>query len=268
MIDFKIDNRVCYITMQNSKKLNCLSTELCNEIRAGLVKAFENECCAVVLKAECRNGVWSAGHDINELPLDGTDPLAFNVPMEELMHDIQDLPIPVIAYVEGTVWGGASDLCLSCDMIVASYNASFAITPAKIGIPYNASGIMHFIRQIGPNKAREMFFTAQPLSAYEALNVGMVNHVTSLDELHDLLEEKILNPLRNNSIIAISAIKNQFRLLNKHSVSLTTEDFELLHGWRNRVYNGPDYKEGIKSFLEKRKPTFVSKTKDLEGPFE
>ncbi|MCF0220225.1 MAG: methylmalonyl-CoA decarboxylase [Muribaculaceae bacterium] len=268
MIDFQIDNRVAFVTMQNSKKLNCLSTELCNELRGAIHDAYEQSCCAIVLKAETRNGVWSAGHDINELPLDGTDPLAFNVPMEQLMHDIQDVPIPVIAYVEGTVWGGASDLCLSCDMIVASYNASFAITPAKIGIPYNASGIMHFIRQIGPNKAREMFFTAQPLTAAEALNVGMVNHVTSIAELPEILETKILNPLRQNSIIAISAIKNQFRLLNKHSVSLTTEEFELLNAWRNRVYNGPDYKEGIHSFLEKRKPNFVTSSKDLPTPFE
>ncbi|MCF0178328.1 MAG: enoyl-CoA hydratase/isomerase family protein, partial [Bacteroidales bacterium] len=199
MIEVKIENRVCFIEMKNSQKLNCLSSELCGEIRNAMQEAFKNECCAIVLKAECRNGVWSAGHDIHELPLDGQDPLAFNVPMEQLLHDIQDLPVPVIAYVEGTVWGGACDVCLSCDMIVATDNASFAITPAKIGIPYNASGIMHFIRQLGPNKAREMFFTAQPLTAMEALNVGMVNHVATIEELPALLEEKLLNPLRQNS---------------------------------------------------------------------
>ncbi|MCF0200486.1 MAG: methylmalonyl-CoA decarboxylase [Bacteroidales bacterium] len=265
MIDISINDRVCFIEMRNSQKLNCLSDALCHEIRAAIKEAYEKECCAIVLKAQCRNGVWSAGHDIHELPLDGTDPLAFDVPMERLFHDIQDIPIPVIAYVDGTVWGGACDLCLSCDMIVASDNATFAITPAKIGIPYNASGIMHFISQLGPNKAREMFFTAQPLTAQEALNVGMVNHVASQEELPKLLEEKLLNPLRHNSIIAISAIKNQFRLLNSFSVSLPTEAFELLHGWRTKVYSGPDYKEGIKSFLEKRTPNYVSKSKDLES---
>ncbi|MCF0165025.1 MAG: methylmalonyl-CoA decarboxylase [Bacteroidales bacterium] len=266
MIDIKIDSRVCFIEMQNSQKLNCLSTELCSEVSAAIKDAYEKDCCAIVLKAQCRNGVWSAGHDIHELPIDGRDPLAFQVPMEVLMHDIQDVPIPVIAYVDGTVWGGACDLCLSCDMIVATDNATFAITPAKIGIPYNASGIMHFVRQLGPNKAREMFFTAQPLTAMEALNVGMVNHVSTTENLPALLEEKLLNPLRRNSIIAISAIKNQFRLLNKSSVSLSTEDFELLQQWRNKVYSGPDYKEGIKSFLEKRAPNFVLSSKDLDEP--
>lgn len=264
MTDVRIENRVCYVEMQNPQKLNCLSAEMCNSIRDALKQAYDNECCAVVLKAQCRNGVWSAGHDIRELPLDGTDPLAFNAPMEQMFHDIQNLPIPVIAYVEGTVWGGACDMCMSCDMIVASDNATFAITPAKIGIPYNASGIMHFVRQLGPNKAREMFFTAQPLTAHEALNVGMVNHVTTLEELPALLEEKLLNPLRRNSIIAISAIKNQFNLLNRFSSALPPEAFELLHGWRSKVYQGHDYKEGIVSFLEKRNPNYTSKTKDLD----
>ena len=268
MVNINIVDRVCFIEMQNAKKLNCLSDELCSEIRAGLRKAFDEECCAVVLKAQTRNGVWSAGHDIHELPLDGQDPLAFNVPMKKLIHDVQDVPIPVIAYVEGTVWGGACDLCLSCDMIVASTNATFAITPAKIGIPYNASGIMHFMCQLGPNKAREMFFTAQPLTALEALNVGMVNHVAEIDALPALLEEKMLNPLRRNSIIAISAIKSQFRLLTKYSVSLPPEELERLHGWRSKVYSGRDYKEGISSFLEKRSPNFISKSKDLFPPEE
>ena len=268
MVGTKIVDRVYFIEMQNPQRLNCLSNELCDEIRNGIHEAFKQECCAIVLKAQCRNGVWSAGHDIKELPLDGTDPLEFNAPMEKLFHSVQDVPIPVIAYVEGTVWGGASDLCLSCDMILASENASCAITPAKIGIPYNASGIMHFIRQLGPNKAREMFFTAQPLTAYEALNVGLVNHVAPIDQLPQLLEDKMLNPLRRNSIIAISAIKNQFRLLTKYSVSLPTEEFEHLHGWRTKVYTGQDYQEGIKSFLEKRSPNFVSKTKDLYPPEE
>ncbi|MCF0177808.1 MAG: hypothetical protein HUJ90_04205, partial [Bacteroidales bacterium] len=60
-----------------------------------------------------------------------------------------------------------------------------------------------------------------------------------------------------------SAIKSQFRLLNKYSVALSAEDAELLNGWRNKVYCGPDYKEGITSFLEKRKPQFVGKAQDV-----
>ena len=146
--------------MQNSDHFNCLSEAMCNELSNAINDAYKQECVGIVIKAECRKGVWSAGHDIRELPQNGEDPLAYDVPMEQLLRCVQETPIPVIACVNGSVWGGACDLCLSCDMIVSSNDATFAITPAKIGIPYNASGIMHFINQLGINKAREMFFLA------------------------------------------------------------------------------------------------------------
>ena len=241
--------------MQNADHYNCLSEQMCAELIDALKYGYDNECVGIVLKAQTKRGVWSAGHDIRELPQDGTDPLAFSVPMERLLRKVQDTFIPVIACVSGTVWGGACDLCLSCDMIVSSRNATFAITPAKIGIPYNASGILHFINQLGMNKAREMFFLGTPITAEDALNVGLINRVADLDELDNVLEEHFLAPLRRNSVLSISAIKRQFRILNRASTVISAENFERINAYRARVFAGEDYKEGINSFLEKRAPS-------------
>ena len=264
MIGVNIVDRICFIEMQNPDHLNCLSEEMCMSMVNALDEAYEKECVGIVIKAQCHGKVWSAGHDIRELPTDGHDPLAYDVPMEKLLRKVQDVPIPVIAYANGTVWGGACDLCVSCDMIVATDTATFAITPAKIGIPYNASGIMHFINQLGINKAREMFFTATPITAQDALNVGFVNQVAPADELDQLLEDKFLNPLRRNSVMSISAIKRQFRILAKAASVLSSESFERINAYRTVVYNGHDYKEGITSFLEKRSPEFTGKASDLD----
>ena len=187
LVNTVIKDRICYVEMQNAEHFNCLSDAMCQELMAALKEGYANECAGIVLKAKTRKGVWSAGHDIRELPTDGTDPLSFIVPMERLLREVQDTPIPVIACVDGTVWGGACDLCLSCDMIVSSKDATFAITPAKIGIPYNASGILHFIHQLGMNKAREMFFLGMPILAEDALNVGLINRVTDADKLEEQL---------------------------------------------------------------------------------
>jgi methylmalonyl-CoA decarboxylase len=184
--------------------------------------------------------------------------------MEQLLRKVQDTPIPVIACVNGTVWGGACDLCLSCDMIVSSSNATFAITPAKIGIPYNASGILHFINQLGMNKAREMFFLGMPIEAEDALNVGLINRVTEKDELDEVLEEQFLKPLRRNSVLSISAIKRQFRILSRASTVISAESFERINAYRHKVYGGEDYKEGINSFFEKREPKYKGKASDLD----
>ncbi len=264
MIGKEIIDRICFIEMQDSAHLNCLSEQLCNEMSEAIDFAYSSECVGIVIKAQISHGVWSAGHNIKELPTDGSDPLAFNVPMENLLRKVQDVPIPVIAYVEGTVWGGACDLCLSCDMIVAVDTATFAITPAKIGIPYNASGIMHFINQLGINKAREMFFTAQPIQAADALNVGLLNAIAPIEELPKVLEERFLNPFRRNSILSMSAIKRQFRMLARASSLISSESFEKINSYRAKVYCGDDYKEGIASFLEKRPAQYKGKATDLD----
>ncbi len=264
VIGTEIKDKICFIEMQDAKHLNCLSEELCTEMREALDNAYKNECVGVVIKSQINHGVWSAGHNIKELPTDGHDPLAYNVAMEKLLRKVQDLPIPVIAYVEGTVWGGACDLCLSCDMIVAVDTATFAITPAKIGIPYNASGIMHFINQLGINKAREMFFTGMPIQAADALNVGLLNAIAPIDELPQLLEERFLNPLRRNSVLSISAIKRQFRILSRAATVISSESFEKINSFRDKVYRGADYAEGINAFLEKRSPQYTGKASDLD----
>lgn len=264
MIDFTIQDRIALITMKDAQHFNCLSAEMCDALVKAIDKAYSAECVGIVIKAETNHGVWSAGHNIHELPTDGTDPLAYEVPMEQLLRKVQDIPIPVIAYANGTVWGGACDLCLSCDMIVAADTATFAITPAKIGIPYNASGIMHFINQLGINKAREMFFTANPITAQDALNVGLVNHIAPIDQLDQLLEEKFLAPLRRNSVLSISAIKRQFRILSKAASTLSSESFERINAYRTKVYRGEDYKEGINAFFEKRTPEYKGKASDLD----
>ncbi len=264
LVNVTIEDRICFIEMNNPKKLNCLSEKMCFDIVDGIKYGYKNECVAIVIKAQCSHGVWSAGHDIHELPQDGSDPLAYDVPMERVLHHVQEVAIPVIACVNGTVWGGACDLCLSCDMIVASDNATFAITPAKIGIPYNASGIMHFVNQLGLNKAREMFFLATPIEANDALNVGLINRVTTIDQLDQVLEEHFLAPLRRNSVMSISAIKRQFRILSNSSSAIPSEAFERINAYRRRVYKGDDYLEGINSFLEKRAPKFTGKASDLD----
>ena len=264
LVNTVTNDRICYVEMMNPDHYNCLSDAMCRELIKALRDAYESECVGIVLKAQIKKGVWSAGHDIRELPQDGRDPLAFVVPMEQLLREVQDTPIPVIACVDGTVWGGACDLCLSCDMIVSSKNATFAITPAKIGIPYNASGILHFINQLGMNKAREMFFLGTPITAEDALNVGLINRVAEDGELEQVLEDHFLAPLRRNSVLSISAIKRQFRILSRASTVISAESFERINAYRAYVFKGEDYREGINSFLEKRAPEYKGKAADLD----
>ncbi len=250
----QLDDAIGTLTLNRPDKLNSISAALAGDLIRGLDLMEQARVRVVVLRAPAGTKVWSAGFDINELPLRRRDPLGYEDALECLLRRVQDFPSPIIAMVEGSVWGGACDLCLSCDLIVCTPEATFAITPAKIGLPYNASGLVHFLNVLGPHKAKEMFFTALPLTAQEAENCRMVNHVVPAEELeaHTL---RIAQAIAQNAPLAVRVLKRQFRLLLSGQV-LTSETFENIQGMRREVYDSADYEEGIQAFKEKRPPVF------------
>lgn len=253
-VDLRLHERVGTVIMRNAAKLNCLSHSLMEELMIGIRDLETHGAGAIVIRAEAGVKVWSAGHDISELPEPRRDPLSYGDPLETLLRAVQDCPVPVIAMVEGSVWGGACDLCCSCDMVIASTDSTFAMTPAKIGIPYNASGLIHFIHHIGVNKAKEMFFTAQPISAHQAWNNGFVNHEVESAGLESFTYE-LAGKIARNAPLAVRAIKAQFRLLTRGGL-IDAETAEHIQAIRRKVYDSEDYVEGIRSFREKRPPVF------------
>ena len=247
--------RIGTITLNNSASRNSLSNELLNEFIEALQHMEKRRARAVIIRAQPGVKVWSSGFDIRELPVPGRDPLSYNDPLEQALRAIQLFPAPVIAMIEGSVWGGACDLTFICDLAIGCPSAAFAITPAKIGVPYNSTGILHFINVVGPRLAREMFFTAKPISAERALQVGILNHLVTTEELEHFTLSMALQ-IAQNSPLAISVIKEQLRLLG-NSHPLSPETFERIQGLRRKAYDSADYLEGKNAFYEKRPPRFT-----------
>ena len=133
--------------------------------------------------------------------------------------------------------------------------ASFAITPAKLGVPYNCSGILHFLNLVGPRVAREMFFTAEPIKAERAVAIGILNRLVPKGELESITLA-MARRIAENSPLAVGVIKEQLRILGRsHPVSPDT--FERIQALRRCVFESADYVEGKQAFLEKRKPVFT-----------
>ena len=253
-VDAKIANRSGVITLDNPRKQNALSKELMDALCAALEDLRQREARVIIVRAPAGSKVFSSGHDVRELPTNGRDPLTYNDPMRRLIRTIETFPSPVIAMVEGSVWGGACELVMSCDLIVAADDSTFAITPAKWGVPYNISGVQNFLNTGGMPLCKEMLFTAQPIGARRLMEQGIVSHAVPKEELESLTQT-IAEQIAQNSPLVISLLKEELRLLSA-SHNLSPETFERVQSLRRQVYDSEDYQEGLRAFLEKRAPDF------------
>jgi len=256
MIKFGIENNIARLTFDNDEKRNALSLAMLEELYTVLDKVHKN-IRVLIIKANKGSKVWSAGFNINELPRPGEDPLPFNHPLETLLRKLQNIHCPVIAQIEGSVWGGACELALSCDIIVGTPKTSFAITPAKIGVPYNTSGIMRILNSLSVNIAKELFFTAKPLKAERAYQLGILNHLVEADDLEEFVND-IAKSICENSPLSIRVVKEQIQIVSK-SYPISINDSERIDQVRTIAYNSQDYMEGVQAFEEGRKPVFSGK---------
>ena len=251
-----LQDSVGIITLNNPERRNCLSETMLNGIAGAIQALTERDARAVILRSGKGQKVWSAGFDIRELPDPGIDPLGYNDDLAVALRAVQNCPVPVIAMIEGGVWGGACDLAVTCDMAIGTPSTTFAITPAKLGVPYTTTGLMRFIGVMPMHIVKELFFTAQPINAQRALELGLLNHLVEPAEL-EAFTMNLVGKILDNSPLAISVLKEQLRVLG-NSYPLSPETQERIQGLRRKVYQSPDYSEGKRAFLEKRKPVFPS----------
>lgn len=249
-----VEDHVATITIDNPGQRNALTHDLLDELTEAF-SAAGTETRVAILRAEPGVTIWSSGHDISELPSDGSDPLTWTNPLEACFRAMRQTPFPVIAAVEGSVWGGATELVLSCDLVVADETATFAMTPAKLGIPYNTEGVARFVESLPLNLVREMFFLAEPVSAATFHQYGVINRLvpdgTALTAAATALAARIasLSPL------AIAAIKAEITTLTD-ARSVNSEQFERLAGLRQAAWRSLDYKAALEAFRDRQTPVF------------
>ena len=242
------------ITLSDLRRRNVLSARMVNGVVAALGSMQAQEVRAVVLRAATGMDVWSAGQAIDELPRGGRDPLGYNEPLGELVRAVRIFPAPVIAMIHGSVWGGAFDLVLSCDLVIADETATFAITAANLGLPYNTAGLLHCLGRLPINLIKEMFFTAAPLDAQKARKWLVVNHLVGSAELEGFALE-LAATIAAKSPMAIAVIKEQLRVLTDYQ-PIAAQVYERVQGLRRETYDSSDYLEGLRAFAEKRPPVF------------
>ncbi|MEI6172621.1 MAG: methylmalonyl-CoA decarboxylase [Bacteroidota bacterium] len=250
----ELKDQIGWITLNHDAKRNALSIELLTELIQALKSLREEKARVIIIRANKGMKVWSSGFFIDELSRDGSDPLAYDNPLQKVIRSIQSIPAPVIAMAEGSIWGGACNIAFVCDLVIGTKDTCLAITPAKIGVPYNTSGILQFLDIIGSHIVKEMFFTAEPISAEKAHGLGILNHLVDAGELEEFTI-KLANKIIANSPLSIQVIKEQLNILG-NALPMTPQTFEHIDMLRRIAGTSNDYLEGIRAFYEKRKPVF------------
>lgn len=255
LVSVAVDGPIGVLTLNHTQKRNALSEALIGEIITGLAALEQQAVRSVILRAPAGSRVFSAGHDVNELPMPGRDPLSYHDPLLRVIDAIRRFSTPVLAMVEGTVWGGACELVFCCDLIFTTPEVTFAITPAKLGVPYNASGVLHLMNALPQSLLKEMLFTAAPMPCVRLLEMGVINRIVPTAEL-EVTTFGVARQIAQNSNLAIHVLKEQLRMLGG-AHPLPPETFERLQGLRRRVYDSADYREGLVAFREKRAANFT-----------
>ena len=241
------------ITINRPSKLNALNKEIIQELHDAFAEADSDSSCKVIIITGSGEKAFVAGADISEFAdfdVEEGKELARNG-QKTLFDFVENLSTPVIAAVNGFALGGGLELAMAAHFRIASDNAKMGLPEVSLGVIPGYGGTQRLAQLVGKGKAMEMVMTAGMISAEDALNNGLVNHVTTPEELIPLAEKIASKIMQNSSTSiasAIKAINANFRDgINGFNIEI--EEF-------GNCFGTKDFEEGTTAFLEKRKPDF------------
>jgi len=251
----KIENGILTIIVNRPDKLNALNKLTVQEIGQAIQFAKENsEVKAIIITG---SGIKSfvAGADINELvgqsPEQGRE---MSRSGQEIFRSIEESPKPVIAAVNGFALGGGCELAMACHLRIASNNAMFGQPEVKLGLISSYGGTQRLVQYVGKTKAVELHLTGDMISADQALQLGLVNYVTTQEQLIPKCLE-ILEKIKSKSPKAVGGAIAAMNAFFTHGV----DGFKAEVNEFGKCFSYEDFKEGTSAFLEKRKPNFTGK---------
>ncbi len=241
------------ITINRPKKLNALNKATIKELNIAFAALEDDETTRAIILTGSGDKAFVAGADISEFADFSVEEGAnlSRLGHEILFDYVANLSIPVIAAINGFALGGGLELAMACHFRVASDNAKMGLPEVSLGVIPGYGGTQRLPQLVGKGKAMEMIMTAGMISAEEAKESGLVNHVTTQEELLPLAE-KIAGKITRNSSDAISAAIRAINAGFEEGVNgfdVEVEEF-------GECFGTEDFNEGTAAFLGKRKPNF------------
>jgi enoyl-CoA hydratase len=169
---------------------------------------------------------------------------------ERTVDRLEGLRVPTIAALNGSVYGGATDLALACDFRIGVTGMRLLMPAARLGIVYYASGIGRYVTRLGVGAAKKLFMTAQPIDAEEMLRIGYLDEIVAPEDLMTRVEE-FASTLAANAPLAVAGLKCAI-----NEAASGTLDRDTLAAVRDLCSQSEDHAEGVRAWAEKRPPKF------------
>lgn len=253
---FNEENGVGVLTINRPETLNVLSDETLAEFDELLGRLERDGAIRALIITGAGEKAFIAGADIKQFTtLTATGALELARRGQKLVSRLESARFPVIAAVNGFALGGGLELALACDFIYASPNAKFALPECTLGVMPGFGGTVRLARRVGLSLARVMTYTGQMYTAQEALQMGLVNKIVEPANLVEAAKETA-RVIASRAPHAIAAIKKS---INDGFNVPVSEAQEIEAKLFSELFYTEDQKEGVRAFLEKRKPEFKGK---------
>jgi 2-(1,2-epoxy-1,2-dihydrophenyl)acetyl-CoA isomerase len=257
-IKLQLLGQVCLLTLNRPERLNALTVQVAQDLKAAVAEALGRGARAIVLTGE--GSAFCAGGDVREMQeiasREGRLDAFFDEPLRILNETIlliRQTPVPFIAAVNGVAAGGGCSLALACDLVIAAESAKFNQAFVKIGLVPDCGGTFILPRLVGWKRAAELMFTGDMITAQRAAEMGMINSVTPDGELM-ARAMNLADRLAQGPTAAIAQMK---RLLEASAVNDQGSQLDLERKAQIEAGKTKDFAEGVSAFLEKRQPRFV-----------
>ncbi|WP_017671833.1 enoyl-CoA hydratase-related protein [Blastomonas sp. AAP53] len=251
-LSLTLDGAIAHLVIDRPDKRNAFTQAMWEALPGLIDQAMINPDVRVMILRASTPGAFCAGADIAEFGAGAQDPdwrIRNQAAIRRAMETLARAPKPVIAQIEGDCIGGGCGLSLACDFRIATSAARFGITPAKLGLVYSLHDTKLLVDLVGPSAAKRILFTAGLVDASEAFRIGLI------DEIAD------------DAAAAAGALAAQIASVSPHSVRASKAMIaRIVHGQAEDdpntlaqfadAFDGPDFREGVKAFLGKRKPEF------------
>jgi len=253
MIQYELIEGVGKITLNRPDKYHSFVREMALQLQEVLDNCKEEKAVRAIL-ITATGKAFCAGQDLGEAT-DPNGPELTKIVQEHynpIIKKIRNIEKPIVAAVNGVAAGAGASIALCCDIVVATESASFIQAFSKIGLIPDSAGTFFLPRLVGMQRAAALMMTAEPISANDAVDMGMI-YKSFTDKTFETESWKLVSKLAKMPTKGLGLTK---KLLNASYTNNLDEQLDMEDECQTIAGNSADFKEGVQAFLEKRKPNF------------